>query len=155
MTHSHKFQSAATARDFAIAGKAFLTLQSEKTGTHFTYRVKQAEGKNGKPAGVWFVGVLTGGDNSRSYSYAGVLREKGDDGIVFQQTAKSKVSEDAPSVKAWQYFWKNVCNGTLPNLLTVRHENKCGRCGRKLTVPESIDNGIGPECANKLGHAGF
>jgi hypothetical protein len=27
------------------------------------------------------------------------------------------------------------------------HEGKCGRCGRLLTVPSSIESGIGPECS--------
>jgi hypothetical protein len=33
----------------------------------------------------------------------------------------------------------------------VWHEGRCGRCGRKLTVPESIESGFGPECASILG----
>jgi hypothetical protein len=33
----------------------------------------------------------------------------------------------------------------------VYHEGRCGRCNRKLTVPESIETGLGPECASKLG----
>jgi len=28
----------------------------------------------------------------------------------------------------------------------VFHEGACGRCGRTLTVPESIASGFGPEC---------
>jgi hypothetical protein len=31
---------------------------------------------------------------------------------------------------------------------TVHHEGRCGRCGRTLTVPESIESGFGPECIN-------
>lgn len=31
----------------------------------------------------------------------------------------------------------------------VWHEGRCGRCGRKLTVPESIETGIGPDCAKR------
>lgn len=151
--HSHKFATAQTAREFALAGKAFLTLQSEKTGQHFTYRVKQAEDRKGNKIPMWFVGVLTSNDNQNGYSYAGLLEDKGDDGVAFRQTTKAKISPEAPSLKAFLYFWKHAERGDLPSCLTVRHENKCGRCGRKLTVPESIDNGIGPECANKLGIA--
>lgn len=33
--------------------------------------------------------------------------------------------------------------------LQVWHEGRCGRCGRKLTVPSSIETGLGPECAGK------
>ena len=32
-----------------------------------------------------------------------------------------------------------------------RHEGRCGRCGRALTVPESIDTGFGPHCAAEMG----
>jgi len=31
------------------------------------------------------------------------------------------------------------------------HEGSCCICGRKLTVPESIANGIGPECMGRAG----
>lgn len=30
-------------------------------------------------------------------------------------------------------------------------EGNCARCGRKLTVPASINNGLGPECAGRTG----
>jgi hypothetical protein len=36
--------------------------------------------------------------------------------------------------------------GVLGRLLEVWHEGRCGRCGRALTVPESVERGIGPEC---------
>jgi hypothetical protein len=38
----------------------------------------------------------------------------------------------------------------MPNL-EIWHEGRCGRCGRKLTVPESIHNGYGPECIHLIG----
>ncbi len=31
------------------------------------------------------------------------------------------------------------------------HEGRCGRCGRTLTVPESVTEGIGPECRKIMG----
>lgn len=35
--------------------------------------------------------------------------------------------------------------------IEVWHEGRCGRCARRLTVPESILIGIGPECAEIMG----
>lgn len=71
--------------------------------------------------------------------------------IQFRQTAKAKITAEAPSVKGFVFFWNAIAAGKMPCSMTVRHEGKCGRCGRKLTVPESIDRGIGPECAGKMG----
>ena len=36
------------------------------------------------------------------------------------------------------------------NTVEYRFEGKCRKCNRKLTNPDSIDNGIGPECAKKV-----
>jgi hypothetical protein len=29
------------------------------------------------------------------------------------------------------------------------HEGRCGKCGRALTVPESIESGLGPVCESR------
>ena len=58
----------------------------------------------------------------------------------------SKIGEDADSAKAWRWFDANLQAGRVPEQLEVWHEGRCGRCGRALTVPESIERGIGPEC---------
>jgi len=53
-------------------------------------------------------------------------------------------------VKAFTFFWKFVAQNVMPPQMDVHHEGRCGRCNRKLTVPESIENGLGPECAGKM-----
>lgn len=37
-----------------------------------------------------------------------------------------------------------------PEGYVIKHAGRCGRCGRILTVPESIDLGLGPECAGRV-----
>jgi hypothetical protein len=39
----------------------------------------------------------------------------------------------------------------MPDGVVIWHEGRCGRCGRRLTVPESIESGYGPECIGKIG----
>lgn len=95
---------------------------------------------------MWFVGLLTGPDNYADYAYVGLLTQNGD----FRLTAKSRYTGDSTPVKAFQYFWKWVSDGEMPPHMEIRHEGSCGRCGRKLTVPESIDRGIGPECFGRM-----
>ena len=143
------FHSAQDVREFATAGNAILTLESQKTGVHFTYRIRQAEDKNGKPVRRWFVSVLNGHDNNNDYAYIGLLDQASGD-IEFRRTAKSRFGEDAPSVRGFRFMWNSVYADKIPCQMVIRHEGKCGRCARRLTVPESLDRGIGPECAGKL-----
>jgi hypothetical protein len=51
---------------------------------------------------------------------------------------------------AFAWFWDRLRNGNLPEQVEVHHEGRCGRCGRALTVPESIESGFGPECINHV-----
>jgi hypothetical protein len=127
-------------RVFITAGKAFFTIRSEKTGARFTYRVSKADNGN-----MWFVSVLTGHNNESDYTYIGCINVAG----VFVHTKDSKVAPDAPSFKAFEWFWQRVENP--PDVVSIFHEGRCGRCGRKLTVPESIESGFGPECNQRLG----
>jgi hypothetical protein len=119
-------------------------LRSAKTGTRFTYRVTKSEDEQ-----TMFVGVLTGQDNESSYSYAGRISRD-----VFWLGRKvpreGDVPRDAPSAKAFDWTWRKLVRGEMPEQLEVWHEGRCGRCGRKLTVPESIAAGFGPECAGKV-----
>ena len=136
-------------KDFVLAGKAIFTVENEKTGNRFTYKVKQAENKDDGPSKVWFVSVLNGPDNGSNYAYIGTIF--GNNFYVptldFRLTKKSTVTKDAQSFKVFSWMLKH--NLILPPFVKVHHEGRCGRCGRRLTVPESIKNGLGPECAGK------
>lgn len=133
---------------FALAGHAFLTVVSRKTGNRFTYRIDAPvkDDKRDLSSDFRFVSVLTGPDNTSSYKYFGYVRR----GVYFFGTKKSKVTEDAPSVRAFDWLWRKVSAGVLPADVEVWHEGRCGRCGRQLTVPESVASGFGPECAGRL-----
>lgn len=64
------------------------------------------------------------------------------------------IAYNAPSALAFRWFFKRLSEGRDlggPRGVTVRHEGRCGRCGRTLTVPASIDSGIGPDCAERMG----
>ena len=78
--------------DVLLSGKATLTLEGR--GRRFTYRVRKFE-----DAERWSVGVLTGPDNETAYSYVGVV-ENG----IFRTTAKSRLSPNAESVRAFVWM---------------------------------------------------
>jgi len=129
--------TADTAKAFALAGNATLTLESLKTGAHFTYKVSKKEG-----ADFFFVSVLSGPDNTSDYSYIGCLP-------AGRRFVPKKGRTPPPSAKGFDFFWRALTTGRVPSTLAVWHEGRCGRCSRKLTVPESIESGIGPVCAGR------
>jgi hypothetical protein len=129
------------ARQFALAGNARLTLVSVKTGTRFTFRVQRGK----QDAAPHFVSLLNGSNNEDDYVFLGTIF--GDN--AYRHGRKSRVSAEAPSAKGWAWAWAFLARGELPPACEVWHEGRCGRCGRTLTVPESLRTGLGPECAQK------
>ena len=131
-------------KNFIFGGNATVTLESAKTGKWFTFRIRKS--KKDDENSPFFVSVLSGPDNFANYSYIGVITS---DKKTFKLTQKSKVSSDAISYKAFNFFFVQLVNGKIHEDLRVYHSGKCGRCGRKLTTPESINRGLGPECMKK------
>ena len=95
-----------------------------------------------------FVGLLRCPDNNNGYSFLGCLRKQ-EDRLVYIHGRRSKVGADANSVKAIVWTIGQLVKGRKPATVEIWHEGVCGRCGRTLTVPESIESGIGPVCAGK------
>jgi hypothetical protein len=146
MTMSHVMTVPAQIRQFTLAGLATLTLKSLRTERHYTYKVKQAiDRETGEKQAMWFVSVLA---NSDQYTYVGCINGAAEQ---FKLTRGSKFTEDAGCVKAFRYFWAGIQTEEVKPELEIRHEGRCGRCGRELTTPESTDTGFGPECADILG----
>jgi hypothetical protein len=129
-------------RDYLLAGDATITVESP-SGVRFTYRVRVSD--DGQ---VHFVSVLTGSDNESSFSYLGTIRG----GHTYWHSRKSRLDSNAPSARGFAWLWNKVQHDGLSlSPMRVYHEGRCGRCGHKLTVPESVTTGYGPECAGKLG----
>ena len=126
---------------FTKAGRALLTVVSKKTGQRFTFRIQR---KNNVAAGPLFVKVLTGSQNESDYTFLGTIF----DDQTFVHSKKSSIDPEAPSARAFTWFWSHVQVGSMSSM-DVYHHGRCARCGRTLTVPESIASGIGPECAKK------
>lgn len=131
-------------KDFVTAGNAIFTV-SNPTGDHFTFRVTAPDDFN-EDSPLWFLSVLTGPDNTRNYTYAGLLFKTG----AIRQTKGSKISADAKSWKVAAWALKLLFDGTpFPEGYDVKHCGKCGKCGRTLTDPVSIETGLGPICAGR------
>lgn len=123
-----------------LAGKATLTIKSKQTGTRYTYRFNRPPGED--PSRCVWVRVLTGPDNTSAYKYLGVLWPK-------DMSYRAKGAEPSSQAIAWVIRTLRERPDTLLGSAEVWHEGKCCRCGRKLTTPESIARGLGPECASR------
>lgn len=134
------FSTPSEALRFILAGNAYITLRSEKTQTRYTFRIAASKDNQ-----LHFVSYLNGPSNTDDYVYLGMIR-----GDVFSLTRKSSATPETVVYRAFQYMWQRLVKGEFAANLEIWHEGRCGRCGRMLTVPESIANGIGPECARKV-----
>jgi hypothetical protein len=133
------FSTLQAAKEFAFAGRALITLESRRTGAHHTYQIHECK----EAPGLFFVShLISGSADEGTFAYLGIVKNG-----AFYLTRKSTADPEAPSVQAFYFFMRST---KLHPLLVVHHENKCGKCGRTLTVPSSIENGIGPECAKHL-----
>lgn len=140
--------------DFITAGKAVVTLHNIATDNHFTYKIcapteetEKGGHKVNHEADVRFVKILTGPDNENSYTYAGFLKKGQDGWVLIHGGKKAKIGPEAQSFKALSWVLAHVEN--LPTNVEVLHNGHCARCGRQLTVPSSLEIGLGPECAQK------
>jgi hypothetical protein len=78
---------------FAKSGKATLTIESGRTGNHFTYMITLAP--DGVPP-LYFVSALTGPNNETDYRYIGILTNRGAIDYFFKTTAGTKLPDNAP-----------------------------------------------------------
>ena len=140
---SHQgFETAQEAINFIFAGKARVTLTST-SGTHFTFKID--EGKDeGAP---FFVKHLFGPNNAwdGDWAYLGFVPTSERAKLV----AGRKGKPNAPSLKALAWTLKHLAAGSIPEALTIQHNDKCGHCGRELTDPVSVATGLGPICASR------
>lgn len=138
-TSSHVIANSTDQAIFIFGGKAVFTLRSKRTGVRFTYSVKAS--KDGK---VFFASVLTGSNNETDYTYMGIIPADNPQGL--RPTAKSRITPAAPSFRALAWALGHLGSADME----LFHEGRCCRCARRLTDPESITLGIGPECRKTI-----
>lgn len=125
-------------RGFILGGRATFTVKNTRTGARFTYRVLKVDQ-------VFHVSLLTGPQNDEHYAYLGTLF---DHGRIYRHGMRSRIGNAAPGEVAFRWLWNHF--DRLPACIEIWHEGYCARCGRLLTVPESIEAGFGPECIKKV-----
>lgn len=131
------------ALEFILGGNALFTLQSNLTGVRFTYKVL----KSRHDENYFKVSAFTGNDNSNTCHYKQIGYIERLKSPMIQPVSNWWKEQKQFITMDYVYLNLNV-KKIMPNL-EIWHEGRCCRCGRVLTVPESIAMGIGPECIFK------
>jgi Family of unknown function (DUF6011) len=145
-----QISDAKRARDFLLAGRAVLTLVSQKTGNRYTYKVTKKPDQRRRDLYVWFVKLRQRetGQEDGDYRYIGLIRQ-GDASLTWARDAHD-VNELATRGFAWFVYHVMAKRPKMPPACEVWHAGHCGRCGRELTDPQSIETGYGPECRKRF-----
>lgn len=114
---------------------------------HYTFQIDYCPPKGTWPE-RWMVKMLAGPDNTSDYTYVGMLES----GKV-RLTAKSSLRHDSLAYRILSRvllaYWEGRQDQIEAAGWRVLHEGRCCVCGRPLTRPDSIEAGIGPECAKR------
>ena len=129
---------------FLLAGNSTFTVSNPK-GEHYTFKVTKSKHSNLNGMYSFFIKVLTGPD---IYTYLGMVVSPHDGYGHVTRASKFNILSLPFKVSNWavRHVFSDV---PLPDGYKVDHAGKCGRCGRKLTTPESIKLGLGPICARE------
>lgn len=151
----------------AVKNGTYTVSDERHEGKHFTLKLWTST--KGPLAGKRILSLLTGPDNTGDYEGVAFWNDELRRVNVWRRY-KSETSRQPIDGYGWQNDWSIVerklavwCDLAVRGSTEERHgywydsgmrmlvEGRCVRCNRALTVPESIEAGIGPECASKAG----
>jgi|GEM_PF-1767808 len=134
---------------FTLAIPPSFYKQHAECKSHYTYRVIFRDANNEWPES-WFIHLLSGPDNVSDYQYLGMLNPE--TGAV-KLTRKSRMTDKAWPVRLVRRVFAALWAGKDDQIeqagFELMHSGRCGRCGKMLTRPDSIEIGLGPTCRNK------
>lgn len=150
--HDHMITDPRQALEYIKAGNSKVTVVSKKTGKRYTFKVTapydRRKCKRDYDAKVRFVALRVDEEKfGKPWMYLGSLR-----GVVMFAGARGNGGHPAYKVFDWVvgHLSHTANNGKgINEELEIWHSGRCGRCGRELTDPASIERGLGPECAKK------
>lgn len=132
-------------KDFFYAGKAEFTAHNEHTGNRVTFYVTKSNNK-GYREDVYFVSCRVLGDHQNGKVFVGTIFNK----TYFSHSKKSPLRSEHYAVRAVQWFIDNFKELENMEYFKIYHVGNCCKCGRKLTVPDSIASGFGPDCIKSI-----
>lgn len=136
------------ALQFILAGKCEFVLHSTKTGEDFKFAMTKQQTKEDENKYIYFLNTMHGYEKT----YAGVVwfDDKAQE-FKFSQGKKGQIDNKNLSIRSLIFVLNKLLKEETVQYLDVFHVGRCGKCGKKLTTPESILTGLGPTCSKKAG----
>ena len=127
---------------FILGGNAILTCSNPEKDTHITFHITKSDIRDN----LFNVSVLV---SPEVYQFMGTINVHPTQ--LYYHHTTSKIGTDAVSCKTIKWLILKINSLDYQSLGKAKfyHEGKCCVCGRSLTTPESVKNGIGPECSKK------
>ena len=156
MSASARLTDPAVAWRFLLAGNAIFSMVSGRTGVRYTFRLSRGKPRDGddRPP-PWFLSSLVGPSNTDDYAFIATAFAEGVPGGGGErvQTVRAAKGVDPRDKRVLAVAWliDRLRRGELPATVEFWSSGACGRCGRLLTTPESVERGIGPECWERMG----
>lgn len=116
------------------------TITNNASGTRRTFCVKTVTNEDSGLHGKRILSMLTGSDNEDHYTGFAFVDESGVH--CWRRFRDSQYDKYA-------FFLNHADAFEAVDEISVVMSGTCRMCNRKLTVPESIESGIGPVCAAK------
>lgn len=113
------------------------TLEVAPSGGHRTFRLRTQDADSDFMPGVQIISFLSGADNETDYTRFGHVKNG-------RLSVWKRFRDNQGLVKDAEEFMAD------PNSENVIPSVQCFRCHRDLTVPASVHNGLGPECAKRV-----
>lgn|SRR5574340_1054967 len=135
-------------KEFLTAGRAVFTVSNGK-GDSYTYRIKKF--RDGRLCDKFKIYFLQPGyllqERPTNTIYLGVLNP--DTGSIIPSFLVGVYGLPLLVLQwALETIWKGY---SFPEGYTAENMGFCGRCGRRLTTPESQSRGLGRLCAGRVG----
>jgi hypothetical protein len=131
-------------RNFIFAGRSVFTLENNETGNYITFKIKELKKNYKVIPGVFVVECKVLGDKDTGYCFLGFLN------LNERKFRRRFWDHNFIGYKTLFWLLKNLENLEKYEKLSIYHEGRCCKCSMPLTVPESIDSGIGPECNKRM-----
>lgn len=117
----------------------------------FRFRAKTKAKLAAHERKAYFLDVLSGPDNGVDYSGCGSLVQIANGGCEYRPYGEVSATTRAAATLLAGGLNTQPGWPPLPAGVEFWHQGTCARCGRSLTVPESIASGLGPECLAAVG----